>query len=97
MRASSCKGLAEELLNQVQRDSERIHDALGCRDFSRVDWMVDADTLTPYAIEVNTIPGLTSHSLLPKSAALAGIPFDELCGRVVESTMQRQADGGDRP
>jgi D-alanine-D-alanine ligase len=42
-------------------------DALGCRDFARVDFIV-ADDGTPYALEVNTIPGFTTHSLLPKAA-----------------------------
>lgn len=78
-----------ELLQRVQRESERAHRAIGCRDFSRVDWMVDGRTLEPYAIEVNTIPGLTSHSLLPKAAARAGIAFDELCQRVVDRTIGR--------
>jgi D-alanine-D-alanine ligase len=60
-------------------------DALGCRDFSRVDFIVAEDG-TPYALEANTIPGFTTHSLLPKAAAQAGIPMSDLCVRIVRTT-----------
>ena len=82
--------LPAEVLVRVQRESERAHAALGCRDFSRVDWMVDTATLDPYAIEVNTIPGFTGHSLLPKAAARAGTPYDALCQEIVEMALSRR-------
>ncbi len=82
-------GLPGQLLKAVQADSEKAHAVLGCRDFSRVDWMVEAVTLEPYFIEVNTIPGFTSHSLLPKAAAQAGIDYNSLCQRIVEAAMAR--------
>ncbi len=78
--------LPGELLKRIQSYSLQAHRALGCRGFSRVDWMVDRATLEPYAIEVNTIPGLTSHSLLPKAAARVGISFDALCQTIVEQS-----------
>ena len=71
--------LPGELLQRVQRLSVRAFEALGCRDMSRVDWMIDAATCQPYCLEANTIPGFTSHSLLPKAAARAGISFADLC------------------
>lgn len=61
--------LPKTLLERVQALSLRAHRCLGCSVFSRVDWMVEADTHQPYVLEVNTIPGFTSHSLLPKAAA----------------------------
>ena len=64
------------------------HRALGCRDFSRVDFILTAQGV-PHVLEVNTIPGFTSHSLLPKAAAAAGIPFDELCDRMVQMALAR--------
>lgn len=76
--------LPARVLDEVQSLSLTAHRALGCEAFSRVDWMVDGTTLKPYALEVNTIPGFTSHSLLPKAAARAGVGFDELCARIVE-------------
>ncbi len=61
-------------------------DALGCRDFARVDFILTGDG-TPYALEVNTIPGFTSHSLLPKAAARIGLSMGELCVRIVRTTL----------
>jgi D-alanine-D-alanine ligase len=72
------------LLAEVQRVSLAAHRALGCRVFSRVDCMVDRETLDPFILEVNTIPGFTSHSLLPKAAARVGLSFDQLCQRIIE-------------
>ncbi len=81
--------LPDELLSQVQQLSVRAHEVLGCRDFSRVDWVVDEVTGQPYILEVNTIPGFTDHSLLPKAARRAGLSFAQLCQRIVELTLQR--------
>ena len=81
--------LPEELLARIRADSRRAHRLLGCRDFSRIDWMVDRRTGQAYCLEVNTIPGLTGHSLLPKMAAEAGIDFPALCQRIVDLAMQR--------
>jgi D-alanine-D-alanine ligase len=67
----------------------KAHLALGCRDFSRVDWMVDRATHQPYALEVNTIPGFTDHSLLPKAAGRAGLSFPQLCERIVQLALER--------
>jgi len=64
-------------------------DALGCRDFSRVDFIVSEDG-TPYALEVNTIPGFTTHSLLPKAAAKAGISMSDLCVRIVRMAVAQK-------
>lgn len=80
--------LPAELLRRVQRLSLDAHRALGCSVFSRVDWMVDAETLEPYVLEINTIPGFTSHSLLPKAAGRVGLTFERLCQRIVELSLQ---------
>jgi len=79
--------LPSELLKRVQELSIAAHRALGCRVFSRVDWMVDAQTHLPYILEINTIPGFTSHSLVPKSAARVGLSFDDLCQRILELSL----------
>ena len=73
-----------ELLANVQRLSLEAHRTLHCRAFSRVDCMVDRNTLKPFILEVNTIPGFTSHSLLPKAAARIGMSFDQLCKKIIE-------------
>jgi len=79
--------LPSDLLERVQRLSLAAHWALGCRVFSRVDCMVDTASMEPYFLEVNTIPGFTSHSLLPKAAARIGLTFDRLCQRIVELSL----------
>lgn len=79
--------LPESLLTRVQALSLAAHRSLDCRVFSRVDWMVDERTMEPYALEVNTIPGFTDHSLLPKAASRIGLGFDDLCQRIVELSL----------
>jgi D-alanine-D-alanine ligase len=64
--------------------------AVGGRDYARVDVMVRADG-TPVVLEVNTLPGMTETSLLPKAAAAAGMPFAELCRRMVALALKRAA------
>ena len=71
---------------RIQSAALACFDALGCRDFARVDFILDGDG-TPYALEVNTIPGFTSHSLLPKAAAKIGLSMGELCVRIVRTTL----------
>lgn len=75
----------------------RYHDAaiaafavLGCTGWGRVDFMTGADGI-PQVIEINTIPGMTSHSLVPMAANTAGIDFAELCWRVLETSMDGEA------
>jgi D-alanine-D-alanine ligase len=70
---------------RVQRAALACFDALGCRDFGRVDFILSPDG-TPYALEVNTIPGFTTHSLLPKAAARIGLSMSDLCERIVRTT-----------
>lgn len=80
------------LMDRIREQSVTAAAAVGCRDFCRVDWMVDRVTHEPYILEINTIPGFTSHSLLPKAAARMGISFVDLCQRIVELAMARRAD-----
>jgi D-alanine-D-alanine ligase len=60
--------------------------SLGVKGLSRVDLRVDA-AHQPWVLEVNTIPGLTDHSLAPKAAAYAGIDFAELCERMIRASL----------
>ena len=64
------------------------HEALALRDFSRVDFRLDA-TGSPYCLEVNTLPGMTPISLLPQSAAVFGISFEDLCDRMIGLALAR--------
>jgi D-alanine-D-alanine ligase len=65
--------------------------ALGCSGWGRVDFMTDGDG-RPQVLEANTVPGMTSHSLVPMAAKAAGIDFAELCWRILETSVSNQAD-----
>jgi D-alanine--D-alanine ligase len=62
------------------------HKSLGCRSFSRVDMMMDSSG-NIFVLEVNTIPGMTERSLLPKAAKAAGINFTDLCVKLLEDAV----------
>lgn len=81
-------GLSKEKLKKIQSDARQAFESLGCRDFGRVDFMLDANKTT-YLLEVNTIPGLTSHSLVPKAAERLGINMTKLCDQIVRIAHQR--------
>lgn len=70
----------------VQAAAVAAHKSLNLEVYSRVDVMLDADN-NPYVLEANTIPGMTETSLLPKSAAAAGLPFPELCKKIAELSL----------
>ncbi len=63
---------------------------LGCRGWGRVDFMTGSDG-TPQVLEVNTVPGMTSHSLVPMAARQAGIDFPTLCWRILETSMRGES------
>jgi len=68
---------AEELA--IQAHVLKAYQVLGCRGWGRVDVMIDAKTRRPYLLEINTSPGMTSHSLVPMSAKAAGMDYEALC------------------
>lgn len=68
----------------------KAHDVLGCKVFSRVDVRLNPANEF-FILEVNTIPGFTSHSLLPKAAKRAGIEFGDLCERIIEASLREYA------
>jgi D-alanine-D-alanine ligase len=62
----------------------KAYQVLGCRGWGRVDVMIDGKTRKPYLLEINTSPGMTSHSLVPMSAKAAGISYEDLCVQVLQ-------------
>jgi D-alanine-D-alanine ligase len=68
---------AEE--TEIQRLVLAAYRTLGCRGWGRADLMIRASDRKPFLLEMNTSPGMTSHSLVPKSAAAAGIGYEQLC------------------
>ncbi|MCW2255505.1 D-alanine-D-alanine ligase [Providencia alcalifaciens] len=76
-------GLSEELELTLSQLSMRAYKAVGCRGWGRVDVMQDSDGQF-YLLEVNTSPGMTSHSLVPMAARQAGMDFSQLVVRILE-------------
>lgn len=79
----------ESTTRRVQDVALAAFRAIGGRDYSRVDVMVRAGG-EPVVLEVNTLPGMTESSLLPKAAAAAGYDYGELCERMVRLALQRK-------
>ena len=73
-----------DLIAKIERYAMDCFCALGCRHFARVDFILSEQAI-PYVLEVNTIPGFTTHSLLPKAAAKANLTMSDLCSKIVET------------
>lgn len=82
--------LDEETTRKVQAAALAAHRSLGLEVYSRVDVLLDAAG-NPCVLEVNTIPGMTETSLLPKGAAAVGVSFPELCARIAALSLQKGA------
>lgn len=78
--------LPDAALAAIERVSREACQSLGTRGLMRVDLRLD-ESHQPWVLEVNTIPGFTSHSLVPKAAARLGIEFGELCERAIRSCL----------
>jgi len=86
-----CPGTNDADLERLYRElALRSFDELGCSGWGRVDLM-KARGEAPEVLEVNTVPGMTSHSLVPMAAKAAGIDFAELCWRVLETSLAADA------
>jgi D-alanine-D-alanine ligase len=85
-----CPGLEGDAEAALRALSLEAFDALGCYGWGRVDVMRDRQGRN-WLLEVNTAPGMTSHSLVPKAAAVAGIDYQELCWRVLETSFREGA------
>lgn len=84
-----------ESTRRCQDLSLRTFDALGCRGLGRVDLRLSEDGIA-YVLELNTIPGFTETSLLPKAALAAGLGFPALCDRIMQAAaLSGSADIGD--
>lgn len=80
--------IPDELAERAQAVATQAHRALDCRDLSRTDMIATEDGRL-VVLEVNTIPGMTANSLLPKAARAAGLPFGELCSQLIEAALGR--------
>jgi len=85
-------GLAVEEEHRLQRLALAAFQALGAEGWGRVDIMSTQDG-TPFVIELNTVPGMTDHSLVPMAAKAAGIEFDQLVLRILAQTLEPRQEG----
>jgi len=79
--------LPEAVALELQGQALRAFQSLGCSGFGRIDFRLSPENI-PYCLEVNTIPGMTALSLVPKAARAAGISFPELCERIISLALQ---------
>ncbi len=87
-------GLPEAEEREIQRIVVQAYRTLGCRGWGRADLMIRARDRKPFLLEMNTSPGMTSHSLVPKSAAAAGMSYEALCVAIVASAALDAAPRG---
>lgn len=80
--------MSEEVANQLRQIAINAHQLLGCRDFSRVDFIL-TDQEEIHLLEINTIPGMTPTSLYPDAAKAAGIEFGTLIERLLQNAVGR--------
>ena len=75
--------LEGDVMDTIKEETELLFNEFGCNVYARVDYLIDKNG-APYFLEVNTLPGMTATSLLPKSLASAGISFESLIAKIVE-------------
>lgn len=80
--------ISKELWDKIQDLGFKAHRSLGCEVYSRVDFIVDENN-NPYCLEVNTLPGMTELSLVPKSAAVSGLNFNELVEEIIKLSLNK--------
>ena len=85
-----CPGLEGEAETEIRALAFAAFEAAGCSGWGRVDVMRDAQG-NNFLLEVNTTPGMTSHSLVPKAAKATGMDFESLCWRILETSLVRDA------
>lgn len=83
------------ITDACRRHAVAAFEAVGARDLARIDFLVDADG--PWFLEVNTMPGMTDHSLLPKAAARVGCSMPALCRLLVDRALARSSSIGAAP
>ena len=81
-RSTSACGFTDEVNARIAADAVAAHNALGCRGYSRVDFRITPEG-EAYALEVNTAPGMTSTSLVPKAAKARGVAFGDFLSAVI--------------
>ena len=84
---SNCVSM--RIQEEIKVTALKIFNLFNARDMLRVDLILSTETMIPYYLEINSIPGFTSSSLLPKAATAANIPYIQLCGTLVQAALKR--------
>jgi len=82
--------LPDDVTATIKRHALTAFQAVGASGWGRADFMVDAEN-RPWFIELNTLPGMTDHSLVPMAAQAHGLGFGELCERILSATLDTVA------
>ena len=83
--------LDPHLTEEIQRHAVNAYRALGCEGWGRIDVLVRHEDMRPFLLEVNTSPGMTSHSLVPMAARAVGISYEDLCLEILASARLKMA------
>lgn len=84
-------GLSKQEELELQEIAQQAFYSLGCQHWGRVDFMRDKNTQQFYLLEANTVPGLTSHSLVPMAAAAVGMDFNALIAKIIQLSIKESA------
>lgn len=80
--------LDEEVTLYLQEEAVKAFEALQLEAYARIDFLLDSDG-NAYALEANTLPGMTSASLIPQEAAAVGISYEQLCNKIIEVSLKK--------
>ena len=80
--------LSEQITKEMQGYAEKVAEVLGLNTYSRTDFLLDAEDHF-FCLEANTLPGMTPTSLLPQEAKVTGVDFNQLCEKLIESSMRK--------
>ena len=80
--------LSEQITKEMQGYAEKVAEVLGLNTYSRSDFLLDAEDHI-FCLEANTLPGMTPTSLLPQEAKVTGVDFNQLCEKLIESSMRK--------
>ena len=80
--------LSEQITKEMQGYADKVAEVLGLNTYSRTDFLLDAEDHI-FCLEANTLPGMTPTSLLPQEAKVTGVDFNQLCEKLIESSMRK--------
>jgi len=80
--------LSDKITKKIQAETKRMFKIIGARGYARVDFIVKNNEI--YVLEINTLPGLTANSLLPKEALAVGISYSQLLNRIIEEAIKNK-------